>query len=336
MNEELGSPAHARTRIHHNIDDEWKDDPRLVEGILSKELYKLSLEDRNNIQDEIHGVCCVAPLETQELLQSSLARMDFELENVVPLDQKRAYLQSKTLTKQSYVHQDDFKLRFLRCELFDVPKAAVRMALFLDLLVDLFGDYALERPIKLSDFSKKELVEFRKGRFQWLPDRDRGGVSGRRVWVLFPDRGWEEMPPRTRHKIALYGTYVIGYDVDVQRKGIVMVAWFDPNLESSRRPMSKTKVYQIPSVRISAVHICTPDTPYYRLRRSMAIMMGAFTRTRMRIHVGKYKRIRSQTPEEYVLFFKTHDVHSTLFLYIDVNRRADGNSIQVTKLWFPN
>ena len=285
-------PAHARTKIYNHWDDEWKDDPNQVEELLSNELYKLSMEDRNKFQDEIHGVRCIAPEETPELLRCSLRQMEYELEHEVPLDQKRAYLRSKELQLQlqetTYIHQDDFKLRFLRCELFDVPKAAIRMALFLDLLVDLFGDYALERPIRISDFTKKELAEFRKGRFQLLNDRDRGVGSGRRICCVFPDKGWAEIPPRTRHKIALYQTFVAGYDVDVQRKGIVFVAWFDSNLEPSWKPALSTKIHQIPSVRMSSVHICTPDTPFYRLRRALAVMSSGNSRMRLRIHIGMY------------------------------------------------
>eukprot|EP00531_Pseudo-nitzschia_arenysensis_P003794 CAMPEP_0116149924 /NCGR_PEP_ID=MMETSP0329-20121206/19245_1 /TAXON_ID=697910 /ORGANISM="Pseudo-nitzschia arenysensis, Strain B593" /LENGTH=511 /DNA_ID=CAMNT_0003646347 /DNA_START=191 /DNA_END=1726 /DNA_ORIENTATION=- len=290
--ENVEDPAHARTRIYNHYDDEWNENPDQVEELLSRELLRLTLEDRNKFQDEIHGVHCIAPEETPELLRSSLQQIDYELEHVVPLDQKQAYLQSKTLNKKTYIHEDDFKLRFLRCELFDAHKAALRMALFIDLLVGIFGGYALERPIRLSDFSKNELCEFRKGRFQLLPDRDRGFKSGRRVICIFPDKGWEQIPPKTRHKIAMYQLYVAGSDIDVQRKGFVFVVWFDSNLESSWKPMMTTKMHQIPCVRITGVHICTPDTPFFRLRRSLAIMASGNHRTRLRIHIGESMEMR--------------------------------------------
>lgn len=284
--DDANDPAHARTRIWNHYDDEWKENPEQVEELLSTELYKLSLEDRNNFQDEIHGVRCVAPEETPELLCDSLSRMEHELENVVPLDQKQSYLHAKTFKQPTYIHQDDFKLRFLRCELFDASKAAIRMALFLDLLVDIFGSYALERPIRLADFSKRELCEFRKGRFQLLPDRDRGLKSGRRIFCIFPDKGWADIPSKVRHKIALYQLWVAGNDVDVQRKGVVSVVWFDSNLEPSWKPMMATKIHQIPCVRLTGVHICTPDTPFYRMRRSIGVMTAAHHRRRLRIHIG--------------------------------------------------
>ena len=55
-NEAANDPAHARTRIWNHYDDEWNENPKQVEELLSRELFKLSLQDRNNFEDEIHGV----------------------------------------------------------------------------------------------------------------------------------------------------------------------------------------------------------------------------------------------------------------------------------------
>lgn len=292
ITDDFEKPFHARTTIHH-YDDEWKDNPDQVEQLISKELLDLSVSNRNGYEDEIHGVRCIAPEETPELLKTSLEGIMHELDNVIPLDQKGAYLRAKKFP-ESYINQDDFLLMFLRCELFDVPKAAIRMVVFLDLLVDLFGEYALERPIRLGDFSKKELVEFRKGRFQLLPDRDRGGAgTGRRIICIFPDKSWQNVPPKIRHKIALYQTFVAGYnDVDAQRKGMTYVVWLDKNAEPSWKPAMETKVHQIPVARISAVHMCSPDTPFYRMRRALILMAAGNSRTRMRVHVGDSMEMR--------------------------------------------
>ena len=82
-------------------------------------------------------------------------------------------------------------MRFLRCELFDVRKAAQRMLKFLDIALELFGEDALRRPIRLSDFSKEEMRYLKKGRYQVLPNRDR---SGRRISVFFPENEESKCP----------------------------------------------------------------------------------------------------------------------------------------------
>jgi hypothetical protein len=83
------------------IDDQ--SNPEEAEELLSRELFDLSLENRNDFQDEIHGVRYIAPQETPELLRSSLDKMAYYFNcdcdcdsehnaHSIPLDQKRAHL----------------------------------------------------------------------------------------------------------------------------------------------------------------------------------------------------------------------------------------------------
>lgn len=182
------------------FDDDLKDDPRDVDTLLSNELMRLSMTDRNAIQEEIHGVRCLAPEETPQLLQSSLRQLALELDRNLPRELTRAYRQSQ-LVPTTYVNTLGFRLRFLRCELFDVPKAARRMASFLNMAQDFFGDYALERPIRLSDMNKEELKYMRSGRVQWLPFRDR---SGRRIVVIFPGMDMATIPMKIKVRSRLH------------------------------------------------------------------------------------------------------------------------------------
>jgi hypothetical protein len=124
------------------------------------------------------------PEETPELLRNSLSRLAriLDSDDVIPRQNKRAYLASQQLGPSTYVNTDAFRLMFLRSELFDVPKAARTLTNFLNLSQKVFGPFVLERPIRLDDFDKKELRLLRKGLVQYLPFRDR---SGRRVMVVF-------------------------------------------------------------------------------------------------------------------------------------------------------
>lgn len=214
-------------------DDETARDQNFVDDLMSKEMLKLSVKDRNDIQEEIHGVKCLAVEETPELIEKSLKELTEEINHKIPNAQKRAYLKSlepvndnsknashsssntngpicvssspkvvgnnhsennhiSSHFPSSYIHGRDFRLRFLRCDLFDIQKAARRLVTYLDMLVELFGDYALRRPICLSDFTKEELRHFRKGMIQILPYRDR---TGRRILIAFPEEEVSQIPP---------------------------------------------------------------------------------------------------------------------------------------------
>jgi hypothetical protein len=84
----------------------------------------------------------------------------------------------------SYLLCNENKLRFLRCEFFNPIKAALRYTKYLDLLHQVYGEYALKRPIRLQDFNKEELSFLKSGQYQLLPYRDRGG---RRIMAIVPN-----------------------------------------------------------------------------------------------------------------------------------------------------
>jgi hypothetical protein len=169
--------------------------PADISNLIGKELLKLNLHDRNAIYEEIHGVRTLCPDELPpEMVDIILEEMDRELWSL-PSNINSAYEQSQKLQSPSYVNDRDFRLRFVRAELFNAKKAAVRFAAFLDTAVELFGTYALERPIRLSDFNKQELRVFNTGRVQLAPFRDR---VGRRVIVGFPPYDHDRFDHRTR------------------------------------------------------------------------------------------------------------------------------------------
>ena len=161
------------------------DDPESVDSLLAKEFFSLSFQDRNAINEEMHGVSCCNPEETPTLIRTSLERLEDEL-SLIPSKEKKMYelcqetYGSKDSSQEggSYVNDVDFRVRILRCELFDIQNSARKLVDFLEAAVDLFGEYALQRPIRLSDFTEEELQIVRMGNMQLLPFRDR---SGRRI-----------------------------------------------------------------------------------------------------------------------------------------------------------
>ena len=170
-------------------------------GDSTEELGNSGISNENTalVQEEVHGVNCLNPRETPELLKAALSKLARVLDSndVIPKNEKRAYLESQQLSSFTYVNTDDFRLRFLRAELFDVENAARALAKFLDLVSVAFGTYALERPIRLDDFDKGELKLIGLGLSQSMPFRDR---SGRRVYVIFPNKDMKSIgiPLRVR------------------------------------------------------------------------------------------------------------------------------------------
>jgi len=217
------------------------------------------------------------------MVSKALHDLAYELDYRIPPSEKQAYLRSQQLPN-SYVQSKGFRMRFLRSSLFDIPQVARRMVQFLDLVLELYGVFALQRPVRLSDFSSNELQLLRLGRFQYLPFGDR---VGRRILMCFPDEEWESFPPKAKAKLSLYMSWVAGDDVTSQKKGIVVIAWFDKDFKISVVPKNMKHLdHKLHTTRVSALHICSPDTPFYRFRRAVLTMRVSHHRVALQTHLG--------------------------------------------------
>ncbi|OEU23355.1 hypothetical protein FRACYDRAFT_233528 [Fragilariopsis cylindrus CCMP1102] len=291
-----------------------------VDELLSKELMELSFNDRNNINEEIHGVQCLAPSEDLEdggdplFVHNSLLKLQIEL-NTIPntSELKIGYQKSQELllknktSTTSFVNTTEFRLKFLRCELYDVKKAAIRLCNYLNLVQELFGDYALERSIKLSDFSKHEIQILRTGYYQLWPFRDR---AGRRILSIVGNLGMEFDPTlRTGPdpiKAYFYFWMVASNDVETQQKGVVFLVYPTISKKDGGSGSSKgatisqmmlpnqidrilhKKCNEAAPIRIAAVHFCLPNTPFFHLLRSvMTMTLPVSYRNRLKFHVGE-------------------------------------------------
>ena len=183
--------SQTTTEIHDQTPD----------ALLAYELNQLSFQERNTINEEVHGVHNSYPEETPKLLHDSLIQLEQEIQKIKHkpayelAQEKYGISNSNTNTNTTlnpnptgkhgggtYVNTDTFRLIFLRCEIFNTKKAAVRIIAFLELSYEFCGEFSLYRTILLSDFDSKGLKLLKTGVVQILPGRDR---SGRRVMGNF-------------------------------------------------------------------------------------------------------------------------------------------------------
>ncbi|KAL3916129.1 MAG: hypothetical protein SGILL_005321 [Bacillariaceae sp.] len=146
-----------------------------VEKDLIQEISKLSMQDRNKIQEEIHGVGTVCPEETPEMMEHALRELQQEIDAI---PNRRVYDRASPF---SYIHTKEFRLKFLRCELYDCKKAAERLLRYTEYMEEEYDMEVVERPLKIQDLKTKccrgkEVMEsFKSGHTQTLPFRDRSG-----------------------------------------------------------------------------------------------------------------------------------------------------------------
>lgn len=256
-----------------------------VDVDLAGELNKLTFNEREKLEEEIHGVRCGAEIETPKLLEESLANFDSivnarkendkvrVLRNVVRIS-SLGENEAQTAKSQCYLNDPDVRLRFLRCEQFDVDQAVERFVNFLEFAAELYGDFVAERPISFSDFDPREETALLNSRVQYLPFRDR---SGRRVCASVGTCNFD-LDSDLRLKILMYLHWVISEDIETQRKGVVFVSWiFDedetkswekvlrPNMKKDVRSFHVKHWVSVPIRLTSYHHFYVEDTLFFRM-----------------------------------------------------------------------
>ena len=151
--------------------------------ILAHDLNALSLQERNQVYEEIHGVDATIP-ETPEIVESGLRNLEVKLQGILNRNAALGDLMNQLpCTTVQYLASPKFRLQFLRADNFDIEKVAARMVNYIMYVKDVFGVRCLGRPLVLDDLDKEDIATVKGGVFQFLPSRD---VAGRIVMVHRP------------------------------------------------------------------------------------------------------------------------------------------------------
>ncbi|KAL3913219.1 MAG: hypothetical protein SGARI_000764 [Bacillariaceae sp.] len=117
-----------------------------IDSLLAKELYELSVDERNNVQEEVHGVRSLAGVETPQLLWNAMQQLKMELDvRVHNMDRsndpgRRSFWADYSLAaSQQFLKSERECLKYLRADRLDASKASQRMFTHLQLLHRYFG-----------------------------------------------------------------------------------------------------------------------------------------------------------------------------------------------------
>jgi hypothetical protein len=193
--------------------------PPSSSDVIAQALSQLSLQQRDAVYQDIHGVVDTYTAEDPQHVKQSLASLELELTllssnnmecayqkalRMEQEDQRAAFVSGSAGDKASttsttalqgasgsgsYVQGDEFRLMFLRAEEWNVKLAAKRMIGFLELKLHLFGMDKLCRDIVLEDLKDGDDGDWnyvKCGYFQRIPLTDRSGRPILMVWPQFP------------------------------------------------------------------------------------------------------------------------------------------------------
>jgi hypothetical protein len=148
--------------------------PQMADSILAASLNQMSLQEREKLYEDVHGVARPSNPEEPTFVASCLTELQMELD-AIPPPLRHAYDLAYS-QNASYVTQSKFRLLFLRSESFQPKAAAFKMVGFLEAKLELFGRETLSRDISLSqDYDPSDIKCLESGLYQLLPGRDRSG-----------------------------------------------------------------------------------------------------------------------------------------------------------------
>jgi hypothetical protein len=134
--------------------------PVEASGLLAKEMNQLSVEEREKVLEDIHGISRIVD-EPQEFIEAYIALLEEELTNI---SSKAAYDLASSMSKE-HISSKSMRLMFLRVESYDPYTAAFRMVRFFDEKCELFGADKLTKDITLHDLDPDDLITFESGCF---------------------------------------------------------------------------------------------------------------------------------------------------------------------------
>jgi len=276
------------------------------DALLASELYKMSFQEREVMNEEIHGIGLDRGWfiqhkeieETPARLASAFEGLAEELKKLSLTGTAEAFDRGQKLVRLhpergAYLNEKDFRLMFLRADAWDYAKAAKRMCLYLNAIRNLFGDQVLQRPIQLKDMNAREMETIEKGYSQMVQGRDR---AGRRVYIHFASdtdvvlaEGDDESErAKSRIRVALYMMMsLLEGDVQTQRLGIVYIFFmYDIKMDATdfyTRSATQSRSGDILPMRVGAAHYCFPVDNYGMMSIILRALSGSIRR-RVRVH----------------------------------------------------
>ncbi|KAG7360939.1 hypothetical protein IV203_036038 [Nitzschia inconspicua] len=290
----VDSLAESFSRRLHVMDNPPPENPRMedVEKIAASEMNKLSTESREQILYDLHGISEKMPEETPEFLRRKLQDLENSLQNIEDSD-KEAYNLALSIDPV-FVKNQEFRLKFLRADLFDASGAATRFSKHFQAKLELFGRALLCKDITQDDLQDEEgtLECIYSGWLQDLPIRD---ISGRLVSFMFQKAKDPKWTTEAKCRAIWYRRMLNSMDIETQRNGEVLVI-FNSEQELDRNSVWKAgRLAACLPLRFVAFHMCY--LPEYYEKQGPALSLGrlameSYQRHRHRAHTGSIRELK--------------------------------------------
>lgn len=293
---------------------------------LARELRQLDVPSREQVLQDVYGLTETLVEVHSDLLNDldqtvedllNKHRTDGEL---VPNSDMAAYLLACDMDA-AYVHNDVFRVKFLRAAQGNCKQAAKRLTRHFHTKLRLFGQDLLVKDITLDDLDEDDMEALRSGGFQCLPDRDLQGRSVlfgrytamryktinnmlRALWYIWMTiledpvnqikgvvaLGYEvgKVPLERFDKQGMdgeWGDVPLGLDLDDGIGGGDLTMTLDGGFDRDLARQIVSIPLSVPA-RPVGYHLCTDSHQWVGILQIVMSTLCKFIRLRMRIHHG--------------------------------------------------
>eukprot|EP00980_Cylindrotheca_fusiformis_P019693 scaffold6870_cov121-Cylindrotheca_fusiformis.AAC.20 len=185
-----------------------------AEDLWAVDMSKLSLEERSKALDDVH---CVGEtiVETPEMLRKALSEFGEEARRLSNPVYEIALQQNR-----QYVEGEAFRLKFLRCNLFEIKSSVSQMMKLLQYKAKYFGIDKLARDIVLADLTNEDRDLFQSGFLHVQQSKDRCGRNVLWFFNEFLGRWPKDVMIRTHYFLNFN---ILTSDPELQKRGTVYI-----------------------------------------------------------------------------------------------------------------
>eukprot|EP00527_Entomoneis_sp_CCMP2396_P009276 CAMPEP_0198138336 /NCGR_PEP_ID=MMETSP1443-20131203/1737_1 /TAXON_ID=186043 /ORGANISM="Entomoneis sp., Strain CCMP2396" /LENGTH=288 /DNA_ID=CAMNT_0043800059 /DNA_START=108 /DNA_END=974 /DNA_ORIENTATION=- len=228
------------------------------------------------------------PAETPELLAKK--RVEFEEElKTLPTKERKSFEQAQE--KCPELLTDDFKLMFLRSEVFNADLAAKRYAHYWDERIETFGPEKAFQQLTIEKALKDDWTAFSRDYITFMPDLK--DPMGRSIVFINPSKHDPSKYERISMVRALwYHLHAALESKEAQKHGVIVFIIFQHHAKLSQfdREMGELNMSSLQGaipVRLSAMHVIRPPTFFKITRMFMKMLMSERTTHRVIFHFGE-------------------------------------------------
>mmetsp|Transcript_10354 Transcript_10354/g.29519 ORF Transcript_10354/g.29519 Transcript_10354/m.29519 type:complete len:548 (-) Transcript_10354:337-1980(-) len=263
--------------------------------VIANALKSMSLEERERAYEDIHGITS-STNETPEFLNEKLQQFEAHINERIS---HKAVYERALRQNEAYVRDPKLRLKFLRCDAFDVRYAAERFVQHFETKLSLFGESLLTTNITQQHLCAEARGVFPKlGSMQTLPVRD---TCGRPIVFSFEKYHRKVyVPGKDNVKIQshLYWWFLMSMTDDDRncRQGIVYISYgldFDMSCKTEERQVYWKACMIVNSIplKFACVHFCLDDRRYRMMMSIISMGLRKSIQSRVRVHFGTQQEV---------------------------------------------